>query len=55
MSALQQDSRAAEIPDIRNRQNAYNLVQFEDQDGNIVTGQSTGIAFTPLIGIGGRF
>jgi hypothetical protein len=44
-----------EILNVYNRQNAYNLVQFEDQDGNIVTGQSTGIAFTPLIGIGGRF
>ena len=44
-----------EILNVYNRQNAYNLVQFEDQNGNIVTGQSTGIAFTPLIGIGGRF
>jgi hypothetical protein len=44
-----------EIINVYNRQNAYNLVQFEDQNGNIVTGQSTGIAFIPLIGIGGRF
>jgi len=44
-----------EIINVYNRQNAYNLVQFEDRDGNIVTGQSTGIAFIPLIGIGGRF
>jgi hypothetical protein len=44
-----------EILNVYNRQNAYNLVQFEDRDGNIVTGQSTGIAFIPLIGIGGRF
>jgi hypothetical protein len=40
---------------VYNRQNAYNLVQFEAQDGTIVTGESTGIPFTPLIGIGGRF
>jgi hypothetical protein len=44
-----------EILNVYNRQNAYNLVQFEDRNGNIVTGQSTGIAFIPLIGIGGRF
>ena len=44
-----------EIINLYNRQNAYNLVQFEDRNGNIVTGQSTGIAFIPLIGIGGRF
>ncbi len=44
-----------EIINVYNRQNAYNLVQFEDRNGNIVTGQSTGIAFIPLIGIGGRF
>jgi hypothetical protein len=44
-----------EILNVYNRQNAYNLIQFEDRDGEIVTGQSTGIAFIPLIGIGGRF
>lgn len=44
-----------EIINVYNRQNAYNLIQFEDRNGNIVTGQSTGIAFIPLIGIGGRF
>jgi len=44
-----------EVVNVYNRQNAYNLIQFEDRDGNIVTGQSTGIAFIPLIGIGGRF
>jgi hypothetical protein len=44
-----------EIINVYNRQNAYNLVQFEDRNGNIITGQSTGIAFIPLIGIGGRF
>jgi len=44
-----------EVLNIYNRQNAYNLIQFEDRNGNIVTGQSTGIAFIPLIGIGGRF
>jgi hypothetical protein len=44
-----------EIINFYNRQNAYNLVQFEDRSGNIVTGQSTGIPFTPLVGIGGRF
>jgi hypothetical protein len=44
-----------EIINLYNRQNAYNLIQFEDRNGNIVTGQSTGIAFIPLIGIGGRF
>jgi len=44
-----------EIINVYNRQNAYNLIQFEDRSGNIVTGQSTGIAFIPLIGIGGRF
>ena len=44
-----------EILNVYNRQNAYNLVQFESRDGEIVTGQSTGIAFIPLIGIGGRF
>ena len=44
-----------EILNVYNRQNAYNLVQFEDRDGEIVTGQSTGIPFIPLIGIGGRF
>jgi hypothetical protein len=43
------------IINLYNRQNAYNLIQFEDRNGNIVTGQSTGIAFIPLIGIGGRF
>jgi hypothetical protein len=55
VSAVLQESRAAEISSIRSEQNAYNLVQFEDRSGNIVTGQSTGIAFIPLIGIGGRF
>jgi hypothetical protein len=44
-----------EIINVYNRQNAYNLIQFEDRSGNIVTGQSTGIPFTPLVGIGGRF
>jgi hypothetical protein len=44
-----------EVINLYNRQNAYNLIQFEDRNGNIVTGQSTGIAFIPLIGIGGRF
>jgi outer membrane receptor protein involved in Fe transport len=44
-----------EVINIYNQQNAYNLVQFEDRDGNIVTGQSTGIPLTPLVGIGGRF
>ena len=44
-----------EILNVYNRQNAYNLIQFEDQNGEIVTGQSTGIPFIPLIGIGGRF
>lgn len=44
-----------EILNVYNQQNAYNLVQFEDSNGNIVTGQSTGIPFTPLVGIGGRF
>jgi hypothetical protein len=44
-----------EIINVYNRQNAYNLIQFEDRNGNIVTGQSTGIAFIPLVGIGGRF
>jgi len=44
-----------EILNVYNRQNAYNLIQFEDRDGDIITGQSTGIPFMPLIGIGGRF
>jgi len=44
-----------EVINIDNRQNAYNLGQFEDRSGNIVTGQSTGIPLTPLVGIGGRF
>jgi hypothetical protein len=44
-----------EILNVYNRQNAYYLVQFEDRNGTIVTGQSTGIPFIPLIGIGGRF
>ena len=44
-----------EILNVYNRQNAYYLVQFEDRDGRIITGQSTGIPFIPLIGIGGRF
>jgi hypothetical protein len=44
-----------EILNIYNQQNAYNIIQFEDRDGRIVTGQSTGIPFIPLIGIGGRF
>ncbi|MBN2466284.1 TonB-dependent receptor [candidate division WOR-3 bacterium] len=44
-----------EIINVYNRQNVYNLVQFEDRNGNIVNGRSTGIPFTPLVGIGGRF
>lgn len=44
-----------EILNVYNRQNAYYLVQFEDRDGRIITGQSTGIPFIPLFGIGGRF
>ncbi|HTW93124.1 MAG TPA: carboxypeptidase regulatory-like domain-containing protein [bacterium] len=44
-----------EIVNVYNQQNAYNLTQFEDQNGNIITGESTGIPFTPLVGIGGRF
>ena len=44
-----------EVLNVYNRQNAYYLVQFEDSEGHIVTGQSTGIPFIPLIGIGGRF
>jgi hypothetical protein len=44
-----------EILNVYNRQNAYYLVQFESRDGRIITGQSTGIPFIPLIGIGGRF
>jgi len=44
-----------EILNLYNRQNVYNLIQFEDRDGDIITGQSTGIAFIPLVGIGGRF
>ncbi len=44
-----------ELLNVYNRQNAYYLVQFEDRNGQIVTGRSDGIPLMPLIGIGGRF
>ena len=44
-----------EVLNLYNQQNAYQLVQFEDRDGRIITGRSDGIPLTPLFGIGGRF